>query len=227
MGNLSILCFFLLLFVLFTTSCEENQVVKPKGTSIQSVPANFTYSVINSDIVPGIKRSLDIRLNKKISKSDLRDLAFELKRQDSQRYDRTFICYYLPGMTVDHGAWATTHFNPNLEVRILSFTAEEDKALKKLPDDSSKKVIGIWLDESPFLGSRITIFRRNGKFFLEKVYKDGSSGTKEIVERSSFKGRTFRYKKKSSAGEFYLIDKQGNLQLWDNEGIISTSKSIN
>jgi len=166
-------------------------------------------------------------LNKKISEDALRVIAFKLKAQDPRSYERTFICYYIPGMEVGAGAWATTHFNPNLKVKILGMTADQEKALKQLPDDPSREVIGIWLDESPFIGSRITIFRQNRKLFLENMYTDGSSGKKEFVEKLSGKDRTFRKKEGSSVGEFYLIDKQGNLQLWDQEGIIWTAKKIN
>ena len=43
-------------------------------------------------------------------------------------YERTFIEYYLPNMVHGCGAWATTHFTPRLEVSILGFTAEEQRA---------------------------------------------------------------------------------------------------
>ncbi len=187
---------------------------------------DVTYEIINTNTFLDYKRSLDVRLNKKVSEGILRTIALKLKAQDPRNYERTFICYYLPNMEVGAGAWATTHFNPDLEVRILGLTAEQEEALKKQPDDPSREVIGSWLDESPYLGCKVTIFRQNGKLFMENTYKDGSSGKKEIVEKLSGKVRTFRRKEGSSVGEFYLIDKQDNLQLWDEEGIITTAKKI-
>lgn len=89
------------------------------------------------------------------------------------------------------------------------------------------EVIGKWLDKSPYIGSTITIFGKDGKLFMENKYKDGGVGQKDMVEMESKKGRIFQEKAGSSVGEFYLIDKQGNLQLWDEEGIISTAKKIN
>lgn len=61
---------------------------------------------------------------------------------------------------------------------------------------------------------------------MESVYYDGSSGKKEIVEKLSGKNRRFQRKEGSSVGEFYLIDDQSNLQMWDEEGIISTARKI-
>jgi len=59
---------------------------------------------------------------------------------------------------------------------------------------------------------------------MENSYKDGSCGKEEIVEKASGKDRTFQRKEGSSVGEFYLIDNQGNLQIWDEEGYILTAK---
>jgi len=207
------------------SSNSKNQP-SPARAPVPAIPADVTYSIIDSDTYLNYKRSLDVRLNKKVSEKTLRAIALKLKAQDLKNYERTFICYYLPDMEVGTGAWATTHFDPDLEVRILGLTVEQEKALKQLPDDPSRDVIGSWLDETLFMGRRITIFRQNGKLFMESVYYDGSSGKKEIVEKSSGKDRRFQRKEGSSVGEFYLIDAQGNLQIWDEEGIISTARKI-
>lgn len=207
---------------------DQDSDSRPTSSAhVPGISADVTYSIIDSDIMPGIKRSLDVRLNKKVSEGTLRAIALKLKAQDSRSYDRTFICYYLPDMELDAGAWATTHFNPNLDVKILGLTAEQEESLKQQADDPSQEVIGSWLDERPFVGNRITIFRQNGKIFMENTYKDGSSGKKEIIGKFSTSGKKFEDKKENGFGEFYLIDNQGNLQLWDQDGIISTAKKIN
>jgi len=41
-------------------------------------------------------------------------------RSKEQKYERVFVCFYLPGMKVDTGAFATAHHNPTPEpVRIF------------------------------------------------------------------------------------------------------------
>jgi hypothetical protein len=77
------------------------------------VPDDVSYSVIQADIVLGIRKSIDVRLTKKVSEATLRAIALELKAGDSRLYDRTFIVYYLPDMPVGAGGWATTHFDPH------------------------------------------------------------------------------------------------------------------
>ena len=83
------------------------------------IPEDVTYTIVGTDIIPGIKRSLDIRLNREVREDVLRSIAMELKSSDRKKYQRTFMLYYLPGMEVDAGGWASTHFNPDLEVIIL------------------------------------------------------------------------------------------------------------
>jgi len=191
-----------------------------------TIPRDVSFSIIDSSTLPGIKRSLDVRLNKKVSEQTLCAIALKLKAQDSRAYERTFIEYYLPGMPVGAGAWATTHFNPNLEVRILGLKAEEEQKLAAQREPANREIIGRWLDESPFVGSRITIFREDGKLFIEHTFKDGSNLKKELVEKKTSPGRRFDKVEGSSAGDHWVLGSDGNLQVRDNDGLISTAKKI-
>lgn len=190
------------------------------------IPKRLTYEIISERIIPGVKRDIDVRLSQKISADDLRSIAIKLRNADPNRYERTFIGYYLPGMEIGAGSWATTHFNPNLDVQILGLTTSQEKLLTQHSDDTSRETIGVWLDERLFLESRITIFREKGKLFMEYLHKDGSSGKREIVERDSPLGRRFERIGGSSAGDHQIIDSSGNLQFRDNEGLIGTAKRI-
>jgi len=130
-------------------------------------------------------------------------------------------------MTIGSGAWATTHFNPNLEVRILGLTAEAEKALTQEPVPANREIIGRWLDVSPFVSSRITIYREDGTLYVEQKFKDGSSSNDELVEKSSPLGRRFDKVGGSTAGDNWVLDSRGNLQIRDNDGLIATAKKIN
>jgi hypothetical protein len=93
------------------TSQSDRQQSKLQESTL---PTDVSFSIIDSSTLPSIKRRLDVRLNRKVSEQNLRAIALKLKGQDARVYDRTFIFYYLPGMTVNAGAWATTHFTPDL-----------------------------------------------------------------------------------------------------------------
>ena len=73
------------------------------------------YSIIKKETLGRIKCSFDIRLKEKVSEEILEKISKKLRKK---KYDRVFICYYLPDMIVDAGAWATGHFNPDLKIII-------------------------------------------------------------------------------------------------------------
>lgn len=194
-----------------------------------AIPDDVVYTVVDEQVVPTEKRSLDIRLNRKVSEGVLRAIALELKVSESEPYNRTFIGYYLPDSKVNAGYWATTHFNPDLEVRILGMTAESEAALRAEPEpaDTGRTVIGRWMDNSPFVEKRLLIFRENGKYFMETTYKDGSSKVEELVEQSSTRGRRFAEAKGSQFDEHWVINNAVNLDLRDDEGTFATATEIN
>lgn len=190
------------------------------------IPEDISYSIIDADIVPNIKRSINVRLNRKATEDVLRLIAIDLKSNDSQQYERTFMVYYLPGMEVGSGGWATTHFNPNLEVRIIGVSLKGEKKLVIESALSDGEVIGNWLSEMAFAGGRITIYRKDGKLYMEHKFEDGSSLKREMREKSTPSGQRFDMMTGSSSGDHYVIDQQGNLQIRDSEGLISIANRI-
>ncbi|OGE83037.1 MAG: hypothetical protein A2Y39_07045 [Candidatus Delongbacteria bacterium GWF2_40_14] len=182
------------------------------------------YSVIQRNSVPNIKVTIDIRLEKKVDKVFLNEFALYLKKNEKVKHKNMFICYYLPDMTVGAGAWATTHFNPNLDVRILGMTIEQES--KFTPDklNSDSEIIGRWKDESPLVGAFITIFKRNNQIFLSKKYIDGSKSEIEIIQKKQSGKIKYQEKLENRFGTYYLIEKNGDLSVYDNDGFITSAK---
>ena len=60
---------------------------------------------------------------------------------------------------------------------------------------------------------------------MESTFKDGSSMAEELVEKKkSTRGRRLDHKVKSDFGEFYVIANNGDLDMWDSEGLIGSAK---
>ena len=196
-----------------------------KATTLATIPSDVEYKILASVEIPGFKRQLDVRLNRKVSEDILQAIATKLKDSDSKVYERTLIAYYLPGMQVGAGAWATTHFDPDLRVRILGMSSDDEKSLAaKLVKHPN--TLGKWSDEAFFGGAVITIYRENGKFYLEENFAgDGSVLNLEVVEKRSPIGRRFE-DVDSANGDQYVIDGRGNLQLRDGDGPIRTAIRI-
>jgi len=68
----------------------------------------------------------DIRIYKKFTKLELSGISRILfEKLSNLKYTRAFLTYYLPGMQIGAGPWATAHFNPGLRpIEILDFMLE-------------------------------------------------------------------------------------------------------
>jgi hypothetical protein len=129
-------------------------------------------------------------------------------------------------MTPGAGAWATSHFNPSLEVKILGTSIEEEKAITGGAEITSGEIIGQWLDESPYVGAKYTLLKKNGKIIMERKFKDGSGSEKEMIQKNQAGRLRFEEKGGNDFGEYYLIERNGNLGSYDSAGLISTMRSI-
>ena len=196
---------------------------QPRGQA-PVIPADVSYSVIKTNIVTGIRKSIDVRLDEEVSEDALRAIALELKSGDSRHYERTFIVYYLPEMPVGGGGWATTHFDPGLEVRILGLAGQAERVDAGGPLISTREDIGTWLDDAT--GSQIVMYSEGGKSYVEHYFKDGSFLKDELVEKPSPLGQRLESKGGSELGRHWVVDSLGNLQIRDTVGLISTAKRI-
>jgi len=187
-----------------------------------------SYTIIEKSRMGNIKLSIDIRLEQKVSKDFLQKLALKLRQGETIKYDRIFISYLLPGMIPGAGAWATSHFNPNLNVEILGTTIEEEKLLMSKPKDSSGEIIGEWfgLDDSPYTPAKYTLLKKNGKIIMIRKYKDGSGSEEEMIQKKQSGKLRFEEKGGNDFGEYYLIESNGHLAIYDNMGLINTMRSI-
>lgn len=183
------------------------------------------YEILNDEKQRGVKRSVDVRLESRITEANLRELGIAIRNSDNTTYPNTFVLYYLPGMEVGAGAWASTHFRPNLEIQIYGMTQEEYEKMnsaESLTDTS--EVVGVWLDERPYVSRRITIVKRNDKYFLRALYSDGSEGETQIV-RTEISGGS-RFGESSNSEDFYLLRSNGRLELRDSIGLITDLKMV-
>jgi len=66
------------------------------------------------------KCNIEVRLLKKITKDELTKIGYQI-RSTRKSYDKLWIFYNIKGKSRNNGAWATTHFTPNLEVWINEY----------------------------------------------------------------------------------------------------------
>lgn len=95
------------------------------------------------------------------------------------------------------------------------------------------EVIGSWFYQLRGAGDfdlscTFTIYRQDGHLYIKTTYTDGSGGIEPITERRHAEGRFFQTEKQAAgrAGEYFLLNDQGNLQYCDEEGCFAIAKRI-
>ncbi len=154
--------------------------------------------------------------------------------RDSERYDTLNEVGILPvdllelGQTYMISKGQPTEYTESLEARVEIQSQKTMGLVTYSPTPTvnaalGTEIVGVWIDE--FLGfeDRITIFKQGGQLRLEWVFDDGSKEYFAIVESQSPTGRRFEA---ADQFEHYIIDRQGNLQIWDPYGLITTAKKI-
>jgi len=226
-------------------SSSKSQEINGKNLTVSSISQKFSkkktissafqfqgvnYTIIKKRHFGNIKATIDIRLERKVSEDFLKKLASKIREDEPKKFDRIFLSYYLPNMTYGAGAWATTHFETNLKVKILGTTIKEEGILlnepKKILYD---EIIGEWFDDSPYVAGKYTFIKKSGKIFMiRKLNKGRKKGTKiEMIQKNQSGRIRFEEKKKrNDSGEYYLIEKNGNMSVYDNAGHIFTMRSI-
>lgn len=208
------------------TELEKEFKTTPSTGKI--VAEKIPYSIIKDKSYKNTKRSVDVRLKNRITIKQLTSLAHEINNLNKKSFKRTFILYYLPEMKVDAGAWASTHFNPDLKVKILGATLEQATKLTKsvAKDNSNKAIIGIYFKELGDLSHRLGIFREKDKILIKETYLDNGQRTQEYLESKVNRGLRLQELGQNDFGEYYIVNRNGDLESWDEQGLIETLKKI-
>lgn len=204
-------------FLIVAGGCSD-----PTRGAAAASATGIAYKVISVDRIRRIKCSYEIVLEQKISEDDLRALANSIRAQEGREYDRFFIGYYLPGMKPGAGGWATTHFDPTLEVKILGLTIDQETELRARL--KGKQADGAWIDQG--LGTRALLLRHtDAGFFMDWYSPDSPVLTYELSVHERY-GQARYIIKDNDFGEYYTIAGNGDLAIWDTEGLIQTLKPL-
>jgi hypothetical protein len=86
---------------------------------------DLDIKIVGKHAQPPYKMSIDLRISRRMNETELKGASTALYNQvEGKEYQRVFITWYLPGMVIDSGAWATTHYNPELKVTIMDYMLE-------------------------------------------------------------------------------------------------------
>lgn len=197
--------FFYILIATILTACGGS-----------SIPEDVTYELISEYPNEKLSKSnIEVRLNKKVDESILKEIAFEIRESRTQ-YEKLWIFYLLPDMNSGSSAWATTHFTPDLKIDILGSTEAQEKVTAQTTDIDGE-IIGKWRSEKSLMGGSLILYKDTvGQLMMRLAFKDGTFMTSEIKEEKE--NNKVSYQDDNSHGEFYVLESNGNLGMYGKEG---------
>ncbi|MGL2965887.1 hypothetical protein [Flavobacterium sp. XGLA_31] len=204
----------LLLVLISLISCGENSKIG-KYTK-EPLPDGFTYNIINDESNADLeKNQLEVEINKKLTEGQIATLAEELyNSKDKQR--RFYINYKLKELENSPFAWATSNFDPELEINIIGSTSQEDLNKDKLSEKIDGDGIGRW-NENKYTFSNLIIYKKDNKIILKTVFKNGQTSEEELKETKTDKGTRYDYKEGGYNGEYFILNNKNELELYNNE----------
>jgi len=88
----------------------------------------------------------------------------KIKKMDKTNYKNIFISYSLVNMKKNHGYWATVYFTPNIEVKILGLSLNDEKIIhKKDIFHPNRKILGSWLEDRIHIANNFPNIRQRLK----------------------------------------------------------------
>lgn len=198
----------------------------PASAQENDVVSNDFYTVLKDEVKLPHKRTVEVLLKDRLNVQELRLLGLYLTEQNQQPVERVFIGYRLADQDTDSAYWATTHTNPDFEIRIAGLTADEYSAYSAYdPAKDYENVIGAWIIENGFKYIAVA-YEKDGQVYMDDVFPDKGAYT-ALHETSELEDGGLRLQRADDEfGEYYVIDEAGNLQFWSENGNYYTAAPL-
>jgi hypothetical protein len=138
------------------------------------IPIEVSYPIVRDDgHAPGI-RNVHVLLNQMVSRDVLREIALEIKGNETEQYAMTHIHFYLTDYWDGKERWAYARFDRTLEVRIEGTTPEARAKLVAIPVSlpPGSEPVGSWVPDEYRV--RLTIYRQGSRYFLHSQSSEPS-----------------------------------------------------
>ena len=187
------------------------------------------YTILSDETLAPFKRTVEVKLDGRVSEEELTAIAKKLKSLDRKSYDRTFISYEIEGEpTNDIGmSYAISHYDPDLEIQFLGVSREEQVVLweniEKLETESlTGKVLGRWYNYGR-PGSVYVVEQNDEGFIFHHVYpkvttKEDNWGPISETFRAEWDGDAMKFFDPCCDGEWYKRLPNGEMRFQSDHG---------
>ncbi|MBS1572502.1 MAG: hypothetical protein JST62_08935 [Bacteroidetes bacterium] len=196
---------------------NQNSVELNKEVTLQENIDNKKVKVLNETKNDSLRKVVvNIELTEKIKERELNKIAKKIRKfEDKDKYDKIWIFYFINGTKEGSGAWATTHYSPDLEIKILGATAKEEEKSKNTLDNVQGEIIGKWYEEQ-YTSSSIVLYKKNGIIQAKTIFKNGQEMFETLQEQKVSNGTKY-FDKNNGQGEYFIVLKSGDLGFYNKE----------
>ncbi|MGX7831456.1 hypothetical protein [Acinetobacter baumannii] len=208
----------LALSLMSIVSCSNETNTTMSSTQSEKVE----FNIRSEDNKRDIKRVVEVDLPKRIDENQIKLIAEEVKLNDKKEYERTFVVFFIPEM---EKAWATVSFDPDYKLTMLGSSEKNHEALKAKDVTITGKKLGEWNANWGF-EYKVIYEEKDGKVLRHQIFTDGEQKPEEIQVIDINGQKAYQDSTGKEHGEYYIINKDGDLEFWSENGNYYTAKKI-
>ncbi|MCG7565876.1 hypothetical protein MHM95_06190 [Pseudoalteromonas sp. CnMc7-15] len=182
------------------------------------------YRIIEDEVNGNIKRTVEVELHSRTDAENLELLAERIYGLSNVDVERTFIGYRIAGSHKNQSYWATTHYNPTLEINIIGESASDHKKIENAPLVDGE-VLGVWIAHWGY-EYKVTAYEQEDKTYIRSTFGDGSSSDEAYDRSQSDRGIKLQSESGEERGEHFIINHKGDLEFWSKNGNYYTAPKI-
>lgn len=199
---------------------KETSAQKATQQAAPSVAAPKSYTITKDEFREGRPRKVEVMLPKRLSDTDLAEVAKAVHTDTKFKAEKTFIGFRVEGQS-DSTYWVNASFDPDYRTSLIGLSAQDYQTLKALDLKAYPNRIGSWLQDGA-LGHVMVLYKQNDNYLLDSIFSSGGKNTEHYVGKKLPDGGLRLDDPESDFNEHYVVDAKGNLQGWGENGVYMT-----
>lgn len=178
------------------------------------------YSITRDEFQEGRPRKVEVTLPERISETELAQVAKVIRDDTKLKPKTTFIGFRVEGQS-DNAYWANASFDPGFKSSLIGLSDQDYQSLRALDLKVYPDMIGSWLRDGS-LGHLMVLYKRDGKYSIDSIFPDGEKNSDSYSAKKLPDGGLRLDEPENSFTEYYIVDVNGNLQGWGENGMYMT-----
>lgn len=187
-------------------------LMSPEPKSTTAIP----YTISKDELRDGRPRKVEVTLPRRLSDTELTEVAKAIRDNTELNADRTFIGFRVEGQT-DSTYWANASFDPDYQSRVIGLSAADYQTLSELDLKGYPELVGSWLRDGA-LGHVMVLYKKGGKYFIDQLFAGGGKNTEAYRSKKLADGSLHLEDPDNGFHEYYLMKADGTLEGWGENG---------